>query len=114
MSSSPAPGETGPRSLPKSLKHLFWDVPFRRLTWERDRDFVIGRVLASGSWEDIRWLRTALGDDGLRNWITEHRAAGLERRQVRFWQVVLGLPARQVDSWLADPARAVWDNRTAG
>jgi len=39
------------------------------------------------------------------------RGAGLTARQLRFWQIILDLPRRQVDGWLAAPGRKIWDQR---
>jgi len=97
--------------LPKQLRPCFWDYDFARLSWEEDRELVIARVLATGSWEAIQWLRAQLGDPALREWLQRRRGAGLSPRQLRFWQLMLGLPRRQVDAWLAAEARQVWDRR---
>jgi hypothetical protein len=51
--------------LPALLRPLFWDHDFKTLTWEDDHDLIIARVLASGTWEAITWLRTRLGDQAL-------------------------------------------------
>jgi uncharacterized protein DUF6922 len=47
--------------LPALLQPFFWDYDFKTLTWDDDRDLIIARVLASGTWEAITWLRTRLG-----------------------------------------------------
>jgi len=67
--------ETSSQPLPQDLKRLFWDVEFRRLRWERDSDFIIGRVLAEGGLEHIRWLMKTAGDGTIRDWITRRRGA---------------------------------------
>jgi len=48
--------------LPALLRPFFWDYDFKTLTWDDDRDLIIARVLASGTWEAITWLRVRLGD----------------------------------------------------
>lgn len=98
-------------SIPPELKAFFWDVDFRGLRWERDRDFIIGRILASGGLPELRWLRDRLGASALRQWLLERHGAGLAPRQIRFWEVVLGLPHRRVNGWLQDETRVVWDRR---
>jgi len=47
--------------LPEEIRPLFWDHDSGMLQWRRDRDFIIGRVLAAGTWDNIRWLRGASG-----------------------------------------------------
>ena len=35
-------------SLPSRLRRLFWDADFKTLTWEKDLDYIVGRVLTYG------------------------------------------------------------------
>lgn len=97
--------------LPQRLKPLFWDHRFARLTWKGDSDLITGRILAEGDWTAVCWLRRFLGDDALRTWLLHRRGAGLSPRQLRFWELVLDLPHREVDAWLADPGRQAWEGR---
>lgn len=46
--------------LPALLRPFFWDHDFKALTWDEDHDLIIARVLASGTWEAITWLRAHL------------------------------------------------------
>jgi len=104
--------ETTERSgLPTLLRPFFWDHDFKALTWEDDRDLIIARVLASGTWEAITWLRTRLGDQTLREWIERRHGGGLSPRQLRFWELMLNLPHRQVNAWLRAEGRKIWDQR---
>lgn len=106
------PGGAEPRGLPAELKPLFWDCAFRELRWESYQDFIIGRVLAEGDWEAVKWVLERAGRDGVRAWILRRRGRGLEPRQLRFWEQVLGLPHRAVSEWLEDQAALPWGSRT--
>jgi hypothetical protein len=97
--------------LPTRLRPLFWDHEFTRLSWKADRDMIIGRILAAGDWESLRWLRRRLPDRVLRDWLKQRRGAGLSARQLRYWELILDLPRRTVNGWLADPGRKVWEER---
>lgn len=97
--------------LPRQLRAFFWDYDFACLTWAEDRELIIARLLAVGNWQAIQWLRGRLGDPALREWLERRQGAGLSPRQLRFWELVLGLPHRQVSTWLAAPGRQVWDRR---
>jgi hypothetical protein len=97
--------------LPQLLRPLFWDYHFGRLSWKADTDLIIGRILAVGEWDAILWLLQRLPKPALADWLQRRRGAGLSNRQLRFWEVVLELPRRQVNGWLADPARQVWEGR---
>lgn len=106
---SPRPNRT--RRLPRSLRAFFWDYDFSRLSWQADRDLVIGRILAVGNWDAIRWLCRRVSDAELRSWIERRRGRGLSSRQLRYWELILKLPHRQVNAWLADPVRQIWERR---
>lgn len=93
------------------LRPLFWDCDFSQISWVLHRDLVISRILANGTWEAIRWLRDALGDEGLREYVVAHRGRGLSPRQLRFWELILGIPRRTVSAWLKEPGRTVWEGR---
>jgi hypothetical protein len=97
--------------LPSFLRPFFWDYRFAELSWHSDRDLITARILAEGSWEAVCWLRSQLGEDDLRKWIVWRRGRGLSPKQLRFWEVMLNLPKRQVDAWLDAPQRQVWDRR---
>ncbi|HYU34338.1 MAG TPA: nucleotidyl transferase AbiEii/AbiGii toxin family protein [Thermoanaerobaculia bacterium] len=94
------------------MRKLFWDTNARSLRWDRHREAIIGRVLATGTWTDVTWLRKTIGDPDLREWILRHEGRGLTPQQLRFWQLLLDLPRREVDRWLQSESRQVWDRRT--
>lgn len=101
-------------ALPKDLKPLFWEYDFRQLSWEADSDLITSRVLASGDWKAISWLRQKMAPDVLRRWIVEHRGRGLDPPRLRFWELILGLPRRQVNEWLSEMRRDPWLHRWKG
>jgi DNA-binding transcriptional ArsR family regulator len=98
-------------SLPQSLRRYFWDYSFKELSWEKDRELIIRRLLTDGSWDSIIWLRKQIGDGGLRKWLIAHQGRGLSPRQLRFWTLVLALPRRQVDAWARTARSAPWSTR---
>jgi len=99
----------GRRSLPEKLRPYFWDYRFSSLSLSTDRDLIIRRLLANGSWDSICWLRRRIGDGELRNWLLAHKGRGLSPRQLRFWGLVYDLPVRQVNAWVRDAQNGVWN-----
>lgn len=97
--------------LPKSLKPYFWDYPFSKLSINTDRDLIIRRVLSSGSWEAVLWLKKKIGDENLKKWLVAHQGHGLSPRQLRFWALVLDLPAQQVNQWVKTANETPWGKR---
>ena len=105
------PGSVSHDRLPESFRTLFWDCDFDRLKLSESIDFMVGRVLVNGSWHQICWLRETLGDARIRQWILDHHGRVLDRKQLRFWELVLDLPNGQVARWIANRSDAIWDNR---
>ena len=99
-------------TLPAFVRDLFWEYGTAALRWDRDRDLIVGRVLAAGTWEAVTWLRREVGAEGLRDWIESHEGRGLSPPQLRYWQHTLKLPARQVDRWVERERTSVWGQRT--
>jgi len=98
-------------SLPNLLRPFFWDYDFNDLTWEEDRDLIIKRILMSGDWNTINWLRSHIGDEFLKEWIRQQQGDGLSPRQLRFWELVLEIPRRQVNAWLSMERQKTWEKR---
>lgn len=99
------------RGVPRLLRRFFWDYDFGRLSWKADRDLIIGRILAVGDWQSLRWLRRRVSDDELRSWLIRRRGAGLSNRHLRFFELILRIPHRTVNAWLAEPGRQAWEGR---
>lgn len=97
--------------LPKSLDKFFWDYPLSKLSWETDQDLIVRRILTNGSWEAITWLRKQMGDKMLRQWLLKHHGRGLSPRQIRFWELILDLPNRQIADWLRTAQAIPWGAR---
>ncbi len=93
------------------LEPIFWDVDFEVLSWEKDRDFIIQRVLTHGNLQMIRWLREMVGNETLSTWIQVHRGRGLTARQLRYWEVILELPISLVNQWIRNGQQSTWGQR---
>ncbi len=87
-------------SLPAWLRALFWEHDFTKLAWDRDRDLITAKVLASGDWQSVTWLLRQSSREELRRWIEEREGRGLSPQQLGYWELLLGLPHRRVNSWL--------------
>lgn len=97
--------------LPKSLKPFFWDYPFSKLSIKTDRDLIIRRILSSGSWDAVLWLKKKIGEEKLKKWLIAHQGRGLSPRQLRYWELILDLPKRQVNAWVKAAKESEWGKR---
>jgi hypothetical protein len=95
----------------RKLEHLFWEYDFKDIDLSKDRELIIKKVLSHGSVEDLRWLRKVIGDEEIKVFLLKAKGRGMDRRRLRFYQVIFRLPAREVNIWLNEPARRIWDNR---
>ena len=99
------------RYLAEKLRPFFWDYDFRRLRWGEDRDLIISRILSHGDWQALKWLWSRVDSAILGNWLLTRRGAGLSSHQLRFWELILELPHREVNEWLKGKGRMVWEGR---
>ena len=58
----------------------------------------------------MSWLRERVEPDQLRQWLIRRRCRGLDARRIRFWELILGLSAEQVEEWVRE-ARGSGENR---
>lgn len=97
--------------LPQDLKTLFWDTDFDTVDLEKHRNFIIRRVLDRGDWQAISWLRKTVGDTVIRDWFLAKNGGGLDPRRLRFWGLILNLPAHEVDEWVRQARQSIWHGR---
>jgi len=90
-----------------TLSELFPGYRIQDLTLPRDVDLVMLHVLTRGGPEHRSWLIRRFGNQGIRNWIREHRGRGLTIRQMAPW-----IPSRTARNWQASsPYALLWENR---
>ena len=98
-------------SIRKVLRPLFWEYDTNKLGWPKNADLIIGKILMAGNWDQKVWLRREIGDHAIGVWIIKNDAHGLEPEDLRFWQLLSGLPDDLVEQWLQEPARQIWAAR---
>jgi hypothetical protein len=99
--------------LPDFVHRLFWDCDARTLSWEKHIDFIIFRILNEGSWDAVQWLRSILGDDKLKQWLTKRHGAKLDSRKLRFWELILNIDTDMVNEWLQSRNPRLWQERVS-
>jgi hypothetical protein len=102
--------ETPP--LSDLLRRYLWEYNPAQLSWEKGRQTILARLLQIGGWDAVRWLRTNVSDEELREFLVRRRGRGLDPKRLRFWGLVLDLPAEQVDAWIATHRDNPWRRRT--
>lgn len=105
--------EADTECIPDELRPLFWDCDFENLQWPADRDFIMTRILASGEWDSVQWLRLKAGDAAIKEWLERRKGGGLSPERLRFWELILRIPHPTVNLWLKSGNREIWQQRGA-
>lgn len=100
-------------TIPPHVRGCFWDCDPQALTFDEHADFIITRILSSGDWDAVQWLRACTGDAAIAGWLRKTRGGSLSGPQLRFWEVVLDLPHRTVSGWMITARHSVWEGRSA-
>ncbi len=97
--------------LPKHVLDLLWEYPKDSVSWQKDSDLIIRKVLESGGWISIKWLLATTGFAWLKSWLIQRQGAGLEPKRLRFWQLALNLSKDTVDKWILENQSNPWHAR---
>lgn len=81
--------------FPPEVSRLFWDVDVARLDLERDRDYVLERVMCRGELAAMRWLLATYSRMQLAEFL-DRRSERLPPRERAFWSLMAGRPAPSV------------------
>lgn len=108
------PHEPQAEELSELLRRYFWDYDPERLSWEASRHTIVLRLLQSGGWDAVRWLRAHVSSEELREFLVRRRGRGIDPKRLRFWGLILDLPREQVDEWVEAARSNPWYQRTRG
>ncbi len=89
-----------PKHWPSDVRRLFWDRDFSSIKPRAHRAFVIQRILSSGGLGPLQWLRARASDEELRLHIEGREGREIEPRRLRYFELVLHLPKREVSGWI--------------
>jgi len=91
--------EPAPNGLPASSEWLFPEYDFARMNTQKYESVIIERVLARGSWVEIRWLLDTYGKRGIAKWVRAHGYRRLDPRAFNYWRNMLGIKRYTVPPW---------------
>jgi hypothetical protein len=96
------------RDIPGDHAQILWDVDESSIDLDLHAEFLIARILASGSLAQVDWLRKQYGDKRIRDVLLEPGGVRhLSARDVQFWALILGIAQdvadRMIDQKLASP-----------
>ena len=97
--------------LPAYVRELFWEYRKGAVTWSKHRRFIIKRILSDGEWSALKWLRKNTTDKELRQWFRDTKGRALDPPKLRYWELILDLPKKEVDRWIRDMKKGPWHGR---
>lgn len=81
-------------SLPVHLRKYFWEVEFEKIDLERNRAYVLQRILEYGDEEAVVWMWEQFKKAEIREALGHFR--GLCRKSANYWATVLDVPREEV------------------
>ena len=79
--------------LPASVLRLLWDVEPSEIDFDRDRALIFERVMTSGTWQAMQWLRERYRRDVLAEFVAIHGRQRLSPRDLAYWSLVTDVEA---------------------
>jgi hypothetical protein len=79
--------------IPNLSKQVFWDIDFKSLNYEKDRFYIVEKVMNYGLWNDFIELVKFYGKDVIRTEIT--RSSYLKKDVLSFLCLYLNLKPSQ-------------------
>jgi hypothetical protein len=77
------------QAVPSEFRWLFWEVDVEAIDLTRDADFVLARVLESGTLAAVRWVIGLYGLERIHRLFREVGHPDLSERTIQFWRAAL-------------------------
>ena len=71
-------------------KQLFWDIDFKKLDYEKNADFIIGRVLIYGNIDDYRAIKKKYGEKKIKE--VAKKVGYPNKKSLNFWSSIFNIP----------------------
>lgn len=80
--------------LPFYLKKYFWEVDFKELDADKNREYIIRRVLEYGDTEAVQWMLQTFDSRTIKNVLL--REKGLSPLSANYWSLILSVPKNKI------------------
>lgn len=80
--------------LPEFLRKYFWDVEFENVTLEKNKVYVLRRILEYGDKKAVAWMWKNFEESEIRNALSKFR--GYSQKSANFWALLLDIPSEEV------------------
>ena len=65
----------------------------------RENNLIMERLLERGTWDQVRWLFAAYGEDRVAAWVQRHGFRLLSRRSFALWRLALDITDFDAPEW---------------
>jgi len=76
------------KQLPKEFKKYFWDVEFERLSFSKNLNLILCRLLGFGNMNAVRWLFANVSDGTIKKYLLSLGQRQLDARSFNFWSLI--------------------------
>jgi len=85
------------RKIPKCVKKYFWDVDAKDIDMEKNKFFVIKRILENGDEKAVKWMFEKFNIDDIKFAVLNLR--GYNKKTLNFWNLILDLKVGKCYDW---------------
>jgi hypothetical protein len=82
-------------TIPSNIIPLLWDTPIENISIEKNKQYIIERVLEYGSLSDDKWLKEVYSIDEIIEIIKKSRKISL--KTANFYSIIFNIPQNQIE-----------------
>lgn len=88
--------------IPEFLFPLFWEYEPENIHIVRHADFVMGRIMETGTWESMLWLRRTYSRERLISFLEKRGRRVLPPRELNYWALISGISREKREDWVME------------
>ena len=82
------------KRLPEFLKKYFWDVVFEKIDLEKNKEYILKRILNYGDEKAVDWMYNNFKKSEIKNTLSNFR--GYSQKSANYWALMLDVPKKEV------------------
>ncbi len=82
------------KKIPQFLKKYFWDVQFEKINLQKNREYILRRILDCGDEKAVAWMYANFEKSEIKNALSNFR--GYSQKSANYWALMLGVPKEKV------------------
>ena len=82
------------KKLPEFLKKYFWDVEFKKIDLEKNKIYVLRRILNYGDEKAVTWMYKNFKKPEIKNVLSNFR--GYSQKSANYWALILDIPKEEI------------------